>query len=201
MGASLSNFDAFVVLDIVRAETVGEITRDGFVQGWLEKGVAADPSAHKVFVRSRANSVAADPDYFKRLYQLGFRLGSGPQQKSIDMGVALEFWGALFQPTLRSWRSAHVDWLGAWKQYLTGKFGVVKLDEDGEIADVEWTRTVSKDLWNQLPRFAAKTLQDETLSFWSEEQAWPALIDEFVVWCRDRGIVETEKGGGMEVDK
>jgi DCN1-like protein 1/2 len=29
-----------------------------------------------------------------------------------------------------------------------------------------------------------KALQDESLSFWSEESSWPSVIDDFVQWIR-----------------
>jgi DCN1-like protein 1/2 len=47
--------------------------------------------------------------------------------------------------------------------------------------------------------FATKTMEDETLSFWSEEQAWPGLIDDFVVWSREKGIAAAKNGESMEV--
>jgi len=72
------------------------------------------------------------------------------------------------------------DWLGEWKAFLGEK----------------WTRSVNKDMWNQTLEFALKTMEDETLGFWSEDAAWPGVIDEFVVWCRERKV----GGVGMEVD-
>lgn len=39
--------------------------------------------------------------------------------------------------------------------------------------------------------FAEKTLADEALSFWSEDSAWPGVIDEFVEY------IKTDKRGGQ----
>lgn len=49
-------------------------------------------------------------------------------------------------------------------------------------------------MWEQLFNFAEKSLQDETLGFWSEDAAWPGVIDEFVEW------VKTDKGRGAKAD-
>lgn len=45
--------------------------------------------------------------------------------------------------------------------------------------------------------FAVKSLSDESLSFWNEDGAWPSVIDDFVEWCREKGI---GKADGMDVD-
>lgn len=216
LGANPLNYEVFVVLDIVQAQGVGKITRSGFVDGWTrlaaDQKVAPQMQAHQQHVRSCISRVTTDPAYFKTLYQAAFRIGKEPQQKALDMGFAIAFWGMLFEPTMRSWQTAHVNWLEAWTEYLTGRFFVKGDDDAGDEEEEEdegnekkqkdkWTRTVSKDLWTQTALFAAKTLGDETLSFWSEEQAWPGLIDEFVVWCRDKRIVATKNTEHMEIDE
>ncbi|KXX82510.1 Defective in cullin neddylation protein 1 [Madurella mycetomatis] len=208
LGASAENYEMFVVLDIVNADALGQISRAGFVEGWArqrvpdigkkagnEKTVPPNLSAHQQHVRYCCDKVTTDPAYFKTLYQRAFLAGREPQQKSVNMEVAIVFWGMMFEPTMRSWRSAKVDWLQAWTDYLTEKFYI----EDGDKS--RWTRTVSRDLWTQTALFAAKTMEDELLSFWSEEQAWPGLIDEFVVWCRDKHFVATKDTEDMEVDE
>jgi DCN1-like protein 1/2 len=92
--------------------------------------------------------------------------------------VALVYWEMVFSPPGMAWRSASsgTDWFGEWKKFLGEK----------------WKRSVNKDMWNQTLEFALKSMEDETLGFWSEEAAWPGVIDEFVVWCRERE--------GMEID-
>ena len=41
-------------------------------------------------------------------------------------------------------------------------------------------------MWNQTLEFFAKSKDDETMSFWSEEGAWPSVIDDFVIWVREK---------------
>ena len=39
---------------------------------------------------------------------------------------------------------------------------------------------------NQTAHFFEKTLQDETLGFWSEDGAWPGVIDSFVEYVKKK---------------
>ena len=203
---------------------------DGWKRVWEETGGKVSPNmdAHRKFFRSRVDFLQKDPDYFKKVYRSTFIASREPGQREMDMEHALDLWLQLFKPTMNDWCSANVNWFGAWEKYLTERFWV-KVDKDGK--DIpkgqqtqegekkqqdkkapkgerapkdtpgRWTRSVSKDLWNQTLIFATKTLQDETMGFWSEDQAWPGIIDDFVVWCRDTGVIPAGNGGGMEVDK
>lgn len=81
-----------------------------------------------------------------------------------------------------AWVSENYNWLELWTQFLNEK----------------WTRSVSKDMWNMALEFGLKAMDDESLSFWNEDGAWPGVIDDFVEWCRGRGIGKEE---AMEVDK
>jgi DCN1-like protein 1/2 len=209
LGVNMASYEQFVPLEIVQSETLGIITRRGFVDGWARalaeasQGKAAAPqcdwSTQKKLVRARINKTLTDPAAYKVYYDYAFQLGKEPTQKALNMALAVGLWEGLYEPNTHPWRSANVDWLGAWTTYLKDKFGVVKINDDGE-EEIEYKRTVSRDLWNQTRLFAAKTMEDETLGFWSEEQAWPGLIDEFVVWCREKGIVPAaaaaQNGGG-----
>ncbi|KAK4139179.1 Cullin binding-domain-containing protein [Dichotomopilus funicola] len=196
LGVNMASYELFVVLEIVRAEAIGTITRSGFVDGWTHaildshSPTETDITAQRRIVRDRIIKAVTDSDYFKVLYDFAFQVGREPPQKAISMAVAVGFWEGLYEPSSNPWRSANVDWLVQWTTYLKEKFGVVKTGEDGE-EEIEYKRTVSKDLWTQTRLFAAKTMKDETLGFWSEEQAWPGLIDEFVLWCREKGVVAT----------
>jgi DCN1-like protein 1/2 len=221
LNANPLSYDLFVVLDIVQAETLGQITRSGFVDGWArvmtenkesvpkEKKQAKSEeeerqrlwSLQEQFVRYRINQALTDPSYFKSLYDLAFQIGREPPQKALNMMLAVAFWEALYDPETHPWRSAKVNWLQSWTSFLKEKFGVTGVNEDGEVEVVDYKRTVSKDLWTQLRLFVVKTMEDETLSFWSEEQAWPGLVDEFVLWCREKGVVGTQNGEAMEVEE
>ena len=34
--------------------------------------------------------------------------------------------------------------------------------------------------------FVQKTMTDESLAWWSEDGAWPGVVDEFVAWVKKK---------------
>lgn len=49
-------------------------------------------------------------------------------------------------------------------------------------------------MWNETLKFAKLSLEDEEMSFWTEESSWPSVIDDFVAWVKEakRGGSKTE---------
>ena len=117
----------------------------------------------------------------KKVYKHTFILGRPQGQKAIPLDQAIEYWRLLFSPAGLNWSSGSTPWLDWWIEFLESK----------------WKRTVNKDMWDQLFNFAEQSLKDESLNFWSEDGAWPGVIDEFVEWVRtDKG--RGKKEGGEE---
>ncbi|KAK4177830.1 Cullin binding-domain-containing protein [Triangularia setosa] len=209
VGATPADYSLLVVCEIVKAQTIGEITKEGFVEGWndvienLDTTVKPDLAAQKRYVQSRMKQVSRDPAYYKKLYQHAFVVGK--TNKAMPMDMACAMWGMLFDAGIgHEWKTANVNWLESWSKYLEEKFYVPPPNPDlpeDENNRGKWTRTVSKDLWNQTLVFSNKTLEDGSLSFWSEEQAWPGIIDDFVVWCREKGVVIPKAKDKMDVDE
>jgi DCN1-like protein 1/2 len=107
--------------------------------------------------------------------------GRERDQKALSLENAVIYWTMLFSPPGMQWETERHDWLDLWKTFLGEK----------------WTRSVNKDMWNMTLEFALKSMVDETLSFWNEDGAWPSVIDDFVEWCRSKGIGKAEQ---MDVD-
>ncbi|KAK4223918.1 Cullin binding-domain-containing protein [Podospora fimiseda] len=208
LGADPNTYESLLVHEMLQAEELWRITRSEFVNGWqrvfeTRPDVTPDLTAQKRYIKMASDRAGKDNEYFKRLYQYAFTAGTeavdGKRQKSMAMGTALGCWEALFDAKVgHAWKTRTVNWLEIWQQFLTDKF----LDKEKGT----FTRTVSKDLWQQTLAFANKTIEDETesLAFWNEDQAWPGIIDDFAVWCKEQGkvkVVEKKKGDeGMEVD-
>ncbi len=127
-------------------------------------------------------ALSRDDAYFKKVYRHTFIAGKEQNQKAMSLENALVYWGLLFTAPSRPWVTKSHNWLDLWTTFLKEK----------------WTRSVNRDMWNMTLEFATKTLNDETLSFWSEDGAWPSVIDDFVAWCRERGVGKLE---GMDVDQ
>ncbi|PNP50528.1 hypothetical protein THARTR1_08744 [Trichoderma harzianum] len=180
LNVSLENAELFVVLELVQAPSVGEITRTGFIDGWKSSGVGASHQEHAAHVRKLISDLSRDTALFKKVYKYAFVAGREKDQKALALENALIYWSMLFSAPGVVWKGKH-DWLDLWKTFLGEK----------------WTRSVNRDMWNMILEFALKSISDESLSFWSEDGAWPSVIDDFVGWCKQKGIGKPEI---MEVD-
>lgn len=141
----------------------------------------ANVAAQKTHVANQVRLMSQDPKAFKEVYRHAFILGKEGQARALDLEMATTFWQILFKAPGRPWvgKQTGLDWLPHWLAFLEEK----------------WTRTVSKDMWNQTYEFALKSIEDESLSFWSEDGAWPGVIDQFVAWYQKKNGV-----GAMDVD-
>lgn len=140
--------------------------------------------SHKQYIRNCVSQLSRDPAYFKKVYRHTFIAGKEPDQKALSVENALVYWEMMFNPPGRPWATNRRDWFAAWKTFL----------------DANWKRSVNRDMWNQTLEFANKTLEDEDLTFWTEDAAWPSVIDQFVVWCRAEGVLAAGGTDGMEVE-
>ncbi|KAL1628616.1 Scaffold-type E3 ligase [Neofusicoccum ribis] len=173
----LDDITSLAILELVQAPTMGEITRKGFVDGWTARGVDSIDKQKTAVSQLRASlSDSSSRAVMKRVYKHTFVVAKPPGQKAIPLEQAIEYWRLLYSSTGLNWETSTTPWLEWWIEFLESK----------------WKRTVNKDMWDQLFNFAEKSLGDETLSFWSEDGAWPGVIDEFVDWVR------TEKGRGAK---
>ncbi len=112
-----------------------------------------------------------------------FVVGKERDQRALALDTALTYWTLLFSPPGQRWVvPSGADLLEEWKGFLTAN----------------WTRSVNRDMWNMTLEFALKTLEDETLGFWSEDGAWPGVVDEFVAWYGKKK--NTAAAAAMEVD-
>lgn len=95
--------------------------------------------------------------------------------KALPLDNAIIYWEMLFNKPGMEWKtlgpnSSTIDWLALWTGFLQSK----------------WTKSVNKDMWNQTFEFYRKTLEDPTLGFWSEDGAWPGVIDDFVAYAKQK---------------
>ncbi|KAF4453313.1 putative SCRO protein [Fusarium austroafricanum] len=178
---NIENAELLVALELVQAPSVGIITRKGYVDGWKVTGAGTTHQEHAAHLRKLIKSLSSDLALFKKVYRHAFVAGREPDQKALSLENALVYWDILFAPPGMEWKTPNHDWLDLWKSFL----------------DAKWTRSVNRDMWNMTLEFALKSLSDESLSFWNEDGAWPSVIDDFVDWCREKGIGKTD---GMDVD-
>lgn len=143
--------------------------------------VDASHEEHAAHIKSLTSTLATDTALFKKVYKYAFVVGREKDQKSLSLENALIYWNILFAPPGMVWKNAQRNWLDLWKEFLAEK----------------WTRSVNRDMWNMALEFALKSIEDDSLSFWNEDGAWPSVIDDFVDWCKTKGIGKSEQ---MEID-
>lgn len=183
LDVNLENAEMFVVMELVQAPAVGEISRQGFVEGWKATDLTTfSNTAQKKLVRDRINTLASDPAYFKKVYRHAFIAGKEATQKALPVENATEYWKTLFAAPGKPWVSASRDWGTLWQSFLAEK----------------WSRSVNKDMWNMTLEFAYRTLDDENLTFYSDQDSWPGVIDDFVAWYRK--LYPEEAKDKMDVD-
>jgi len=166
---NMENAEMMVALDIVKAPHLGEIEKVGFVDGWTAIG-ADTPAKQKTWIKDQVASLSKDQALFKRVYRHAFICCKEKGQKALDLENAIVYWQLLFSPPGMTWVTGETNWLDLWIEFLQAK----------------WTKTVNKDMWNMTYEFYVKSLQDESLDFWSEDGAWPGVIDDFVAWVEEK---------------
>ncbi|KAI0127558.1 Cullin binding-domain-containing protein [Xylariales sp. AK1849] len=186
IGVNFEDASFFLALYILKAETVGEITKDGFVKGWVESGTEASIPTQKAYFQAMTSSMTSSPETFKKVYQNTFNVSKESSQKAIPLENALTFWDMLFKTPGRPWigKQTGIDWLALWTTFLKEK----------------WTRSINKDMWNQTLKFAIESSEDESLSFWSEDGAWHSVVDLFVAWYREKFPSGSSAGNAMDLD-
>jgi hypothetical protein len=100
---------------------------------------------------------------FKDFYSFGFRFGLDAEkgERVLPIDIAVGLWQLLFSDPGR--RSAH---LAAWLAFLQERK----------------TRGITKDTWDLFLVFTDTVAPD--CSNYSEEEAWPSLLDDFVASVR-----------------
>ncbi|KAF6238344.1 hypothetical protein HO173_003624 [Letharia columbiana] len=184
LGVKLDEVVVLAVLTELGAPTMGEFTREGFVNGWQSHRAETLPKQQGQIASFR-RSLATTPDFFKRIYKQTFLIARLPGQKIVPLETALEYWRLLLTAPSLSWNTASTPWLTLWLEYL----------------EAQWKKSVSKDMWDQTGVFAMKSLEDESMSWWSEDGAWPGVLDEFVFYVREKrgdatGAAESEMDVG-----
>ncbi|RWR82826.1 DCN1-like protein 2 isoform X2 [Cinnamomum micranthum f. kanehirae] len=160
----------------MKAATMCEFSRQEFISGLQALGVdSLEKLRERIqFMRSELKD---EPNLifsgffpylekFREIYNFAFGWAKEKGQKSLALDTAIGMWQLLF---------AEKQWplVDHWCQFLQAKHN----------------KAISRDTWSQLLEFA-KTVEP-ALTNYDAEGAWPYLIDEFVEYLVESGIVST----------
>jgi len=178
LGVKLDDVVVLAILTELSAPTMGELTRDGFVGGWKKIHGDTIPRQQSVIAGFRQKLIST-PDFFKKVYKYTFKLALTPGQRSLPLDTAIDYWRLLLSPPSSAWSSPQIPWLDWWITYL----------------EERWRKGVNKDMWEQTAVFMTKSLEDPTMSWWSEDGAWPGVLDDFVMFVKER-----REGTSMDIE-
>ncbi|KAI0597612.1 Cullin binding-domain-containing protein [Biscogniauxia sp. FL1348] len=178
LGVGLEDASLFIAMELIQAPSLGEIPRAGFVKGWAEAGVEPKLEVQQAHFKRLVDAMPRDRELFRRVYRYAFVVGKEGDQRALSLENSLIYWEMLFKKPGQAWvgRGTGVNWLNEWTTYLREN----------------WTRSVNRDMWNQTLEFALKSMEDESLSFWNEDGAWPGVIDDFVAWYRRKSEMDID---------
>ena len=180
LGVNLDEVAVLALLTELNAPTMGELSREGFVSGWKSQN-ADTLSKQQALVSSLRHNLSTDIQLFRRVYKHTFFLARNPGQKAVLLEAAIEYWRLLLQSPSIRWSTESTPWLMWWIEYLESR----------------WKKSVGKDMWDQTGIFVQKSIEDESMGWWSEDGAWPGVLDEFVVFVKEK---REEREGKMEVE-
>ncbi|KAF2706080.1 defective in cullin neddylation protein 1 [Pleomassaria siparia CBS 279.74] len=181
IGVDTEGLDCLAVFEVLQAPAMGEMTREGFVDGWINLNCDT-LDKQKAYVNMLKDTLPTSNDTFAKVYKHTFQLAKSGGQKAVPLETATAYWELLFDSPLSAvkWNSRSTPWSTWWIEFLNSS----------------WKKSVNKDMWNETLKFAQLTLKDEAMSFWSEESSWPSVIDEFVEYVK----IE-KRGGSVAVDE
>ncbi|GFS37109.1 hypothetical protein Acr_00g0049920 [Actinidia rufa] len=160
---ALSQKDKLVLSWHMKAATMCEFSKQEFIGCLQALGIdSLEKFRDRVhFMRSDLK----DEQKFHEIYNFAFGWAKEKGQKSLALDTAIGMWQLLFEE--KQW-----PLVDHWCQFLQARHN----------------KAISRDTWSQLLEFAR--MVDPKLSNYDAEGAWPYLIDEFVEYLNENGIVQ-----------
>lgn len=180
LGVGLEELTHLALCELLQSPSIGEFIRETYISGWrsLEKigqnQVYDSIKAQGDHVKNMRKQLQTDRNYFKQVYRYTFTLAKPEGQKNIPIDAALDFWKMFFDSDKGGieWNSDSTPWLDWWLEYYETKY----------------KRPANKDLWNMVGELVNKTKEPggESMSWWSEDGAWPMAVDEYVSFVKEK---------------
>ncbi|KAM7526909.1 hypothetical protein LguiA_016811 [Lonicera macranthoides] len=149
----------------MKAATMCEFSKQEFIGGLQSLGIdSLEKFRERIpFMRTELK----DEQKFREIYNFAFSWAKEKGQKSLALDTAIGMWQLLF---------AEKQWplVDHWCQFLQARHN----------------KAISRDTWSQLLEFARTV--DPALSNYDAEGAWPYLIDEFVEYLTENGIIQKD---------
>lgn len=167
LGIEPEEVDALVLAYYVNAKEVGVFEREDFVSGWCNVDIY-DLQSMSQFIKNKSIDIYKnDSDLFARVYKFTFGYVLDKQdksniQKQLPLEEAIEYWKLLIP-------NSNSEMFFNWLENESNR------------------KTIKRDEWNMLPSFLQLAKDGETnlISRYSEDDAWPLLMDDYVEYLVD----------------
>lgn len=136
------------------AKEVGVFEHDPFIEGWTKVGVSTLDQMNEYIERTSA-LFSSDDQTFLEIYRFTFGFSLDRNEKQLPLEEAVDLWRLLLA-------SGHGEGFYSWLVKESGR------------------KTIRKDEWNMVPGFLALGDGPQLVENYSEEDAWPLLMDEYV---------------------
>ncbi|KAM5445461.1 Scaffold-type E3 ligase [Microsporum audouinii] len=168
----LDEVACLAVAELLRSPSMGEFTRKEFIEGWIKTTECDTIQKQAAYADSLRNLLLADSDYFRRVYRYTFLLCRMQGQRNVNIEIATEQWQLFFTSENGgiAWETESVPWLKWWVEFIETKH----------------KRPINKDLWEQTEVLMRKTMEDESMDWWSSDAAWPGAIDDFIAFVKEK---------------
>ncbi|OCK78399.1 hypothetical protein K432DRAFT_383913, partial [Lepidopterella palustris CBS 459.81] len=162
IAVEIEDIGMLAVSEIIQTPSMGEMTREGFVEGWTTQNCDT-LDKQKAHMRALLKALPTSKDTFSKIYKYTYQMARTGNQKAVQLDMAIAYWQLLFSSPSSAvqWSSGSTPWLEWWTEFLNNR----------------WKKSVNKDMWNETLKFAVMTLEDEGLGFWNEEASWPSVVD------------------------
>ncbi|KDB25209.1 hypothetical protein H109_02937 [Trichophyton interdigitale MR816] len=168
----LDEVACLAVAELLRSPSMGEFTREGFVEGWRGTTECDTIEKQASYANGLRKLLLDDPNYFRRVYRYTFLLCRMQGQRNVNIELAVEQWQLFFTSENGgvAWETKSVPWLKWWIEFI----------------ETRHKRPINKDLWEQTEVLMRKTMEDESMDWWSSDAAWPGAIDDFVAFVKEK---------------
>ena len=173
LGLELEDPVTLCLAELMECSSLQEdISMDTFIQSWHDR-LCENFNDMKLHVKELEKKLRTDVSYFESIYNYTFTLALEPQQKQLGLETSIAYWELLFSPAKPYAIKVPQERLQSWIQYLSG-----------EVAKVH------RDVWKMFLKFAVAFPDNEALKKgYSEDDAWPLVIDEYYEYLVARGDV------------
>lgn len=165
---------SLILAYLLESPSTGIFTKKAFMTIWSSKKLSSLPEM-KQYLQSLQHEIDEDLKKFELLYKFTFGfIKANEIDKTISYDLATSYWQLLF------------------KDRIFFEQSQTRLEQWYNFVNEEYKRNFSRDSWNMFYHFLVDIITKDPINFkdYDEMSAWPSVIDEYVEYLRESGLLE-----------